>query len=78
MRARQPTRDGPGSLRSRWASNRARDSLFGAALVVPALVIFLLLAARPVAEVLLTSFFRRDLTHPELGQPFVGLDNYRS
>jgi multiple sugar transport system permease protein len=77
MTARQPTRDGPGSLRSRWGSNRARDSLFGAALVVPALIIFLLLAARPVGEVLLTSFFRRDLTHPELGQPFVGFENYR-
>jgi multiple sugar transport system permease protein len=29
-----------------------------------------------VLDTLLTSLFRRDLTHPELGQPFVGLDNY--
>ena len=66
----------PRPPRSRWISERGRDSLFGLALFTPALIVFLVLAARPVAETLLTSLFQRDLTRPELGTPFVGLENY--
>lgn len=58
------------------SSDRGRGSLFGFALVLPALLVFLVFAARPVAETIATSFFRRDLTQPELGTPFVGLANY--
>jgi len=45
-------------------------------LVTPALLVFLVLAAKPVVDTLLLSVHRQDLRRPELGEPFVGLDNY--
>ena len=66
----------PRSLLNRLGSDRGRDRLFALALCAPALVLFLLLAVRPVVETLATSFVRKDLTRPEIGSPFVGFANY--
>ncbi len=76
MLVRLGARARPRSLLAWLGSDRGRGSLFGFALFLPALVVFLLFAARPVAETIVTSFLRRDLTQPELGTPFVGLANY--
>jgi len=76
MSVRLPARRWPRSRLSWLSSDRGRDSLFGLALFTPALVVFLVFAARPVAETIVTSFSRKDLTQPELGTPFVGLGNY--
>lgn len=76
MTAGLPTRQRPRAAAPWWRTDRGRDSIFGFALVTPALLVFLVLAAKPVVDTVLLSLHRQDLRRPELGQPFVGLDNY--
>ncbi|MFQ5913761.1 MAG: carbohydrate ABC transporter permease, partial [Nitrospinota bacterium] len=53
------------------------DRKFGTMLLVPAAVFILGLAVIPVLQSFWLSFHRILLTLPALGEPFVGLENYR-
>ncbi|GMU54852.1 MAG: ABC transporter permease [Candidatus Xenobia bacterium] len=44
--------------------------------LLPSLVIILTMALLPILRSFYLSFFLKDLAVPQLGQPFVGLDNY--
>jgi multiple sugar transport system permease protein len=45
-------------------------------MLLPMSVVLLLVVGYPLADALWLSFYRVNLAHPELGQPFVGLGNY--
>lgn len=45
--------------------------------LLPSLIIIVVMALAPILHAFTLSFFLKDLTVPQLGQPFVGLDNYR-
>ncbi|MCA9795812.1 MAG: sugar ABC transporter permease, partial [Candidatus Eremiobacteraeota bacterium] len=56
---------------------KRQERLSGWLFVAPTLFLVLVLAIGPIVYSLGLSFFIHDLSLPQLGSPFVGLDNYR-
>lgn len=55
----------------------ARERLFGAFLLIPCFLFVIVFAFYPIGYSLFLSFHKIILGLPSLGQPFIGLDNYR-
>jgi len=54
-----------------------KDNIFFLILLAPALFILLLFIAVPIGQSLFLSFHRLILSLPQLGSPFLGLENYK-
>jgi len=54
-----------------------KDNIFFLILLAPALFILLLFIAAPIGQSLFLSFHRLILSLPQLGSPFLGLENYK-
>jgi ABC-type sugar transport system permease subunit len=52
------------------------ERALGLLMLLPMGVVLLLVVGYPLADALWLSFYRVNLAHPDLGQPFVGLGNY--
>jgi len=53
------------------------ERALGLAMLAPMTLVLLLVVGYPLADALWLSLHRVNLTHPEQGQPFIGLSNYR-
>ena len=53
---------------------RRNDMLFVASIVIPVMFLFIVIRYYPLADTLVTSFFRKSMIRP--GQTFIGLENY--
>jgi multiple sugar transport system permease protein len=63
-------------LRSRMRTVRFRNALFGFSITIPALAVLGALTAYPLVQTIVLSFYRRELTRPDLGTTFVGFHNF--
>ena len=53
------------------------ERALGLAMLAPMTLVLLLVVGYPLVDALWLSLHRVNLTHPEQGQPFIGLSNYR-
>src|SRR5713226_7189712 len=64
------------ALRARLRTVRFRNALFGFSITIPALAVLGALTAYPLVQTIVLSFYRRELTRPDLGTTFVGFHNF--
>lgn len=55
-----------------------KEAVIGYFFVLPSIIIIILMAFVPILKAVSLSFYLNDLTFPQIGTPFVGLDNYYS